>query len=285
MNNASNHTSVPWQPCCWPLAVRIMLTAFLAIIGCGYLIAIANLYEKHQLADGKEGLTVDDVRAVYAGLTINVTDETVLPSRMLTQIRTSMRQYLQDDAQFATLEDWLKLGGSEAGLDEKHENGKTPRRVLIRQCMRCHAESTGTDISREAPFGPDEFTPAYAQMKPHLASDTKTEKGRRTLQPQYDMPRLILISHIHMLSIPMFTLLVGFLFAGVRGPSLLRNAILPLPMLALISDFGGWWLARATDMGVFLIMAGGAVFGVAFGLQLLWLTVDMWRPVRQYSSA
>jgi len=278
MSESHANSATHWRPSGWPLAVRVMLTAFLAIIGTGYLVALANLYEKHQLADGKEGLTVDDIRAVYAGLTIKVTEETVLPSRMLTQVRTSMRQYIETDAQFETLEAWLKDGGSEEGLDQKHANGKTPRRVLIKQCMRCHAVSTGTDIAREAPFGPDEFSPEYEAMKPYLASDTKVEKGRKVLAPQYDMPRLILISHIHMLSIPMFTLMVAMLFAGVRGPETLRNIVLPLPMLALVLDFGGWWLARASDLGVYSVLAGGAVFGAAFGLQLLWVMFDLWRP-------
>lgn len=280
MSEVSPQSNSLWQPSRWPLAVRVMLTAFLAIIGTGYLVALANLYEKHQLADGKEGLNVDDVKAVYSGLTINVTEETVLPSRMLTQVRTSMRQYIETDAQFETLEAWLKDGGSEEGLDEKHENGKTPRRVLIKQCMRCHAVSTGTDISREAPFGPDEFSPEYEQMKPYLASDTKVEKGRQTLKPQYDMPRLILISHIHMLSIPMFTLVVAMLLAGARGPTTIRNTILPLPMLALLLDFGGWWLSRSSEIGVYSVLAGGAIFGSTFGVQILWVTLDLWRPTR-----
>ncbi|MEE8386897.1 MAG: hypothetical protein V3S01_13365, partial [Dehalococcoidia bacterium] len=53
-----------------PLGVRIMLTAFLAIIGSGYLVAVANISYTHHLADGKPGMSLDDLHATYRGITV-----------------------------------------------------------------------------------------------------------------------------------------------------------------------------------------------------------------------
>jgi hypothetical protein len=88
---------------------------------------------------------------------------------------------------------------------------------------------------------------------------------------------LILISHMHMLAIPMFTLVVGLLFMMTRLPWSLRSALTPLPMLALIIDFSGWWLARLANGFIFFIAAGGAIFGIVFGAQILAVTWDLWR--------
>ena len=259
-----------------PVAVRIMLTAFLAIIGVGYLTAVANIYYRHKLADGKPGLSLDDIRAVYSGLAAEGGNAPAAVSRMLTMIRGEMRGYISTESDFAVLENWLKAGGSEKGFDEG-EGRKTPRRVMIRQCLRCHATSTDTEISRKSPFGSDEFTVDYTLIAP-LASAQRVA-GEMTVisPPQYTMPRLILISHMHMLAIPMFTLVVGLLFMMTRLSWGVRSALTPLPMLALAVDFSGWWLARLADGFIYFIAAGGAIFGIVFGAQILVVAWDMWR--------
>ncbi len=258
-----------------PGGLRVMLTAFLAIIGFGYLTAIANIYHRHRHADGRPGLSMDDVRAVYSGLTVASTE--VAPSRMLTMLRGAMREYADDEEDFTTLEGWLMDGGSEAGLDEGPPK-KTPRRAIIRNCLRCHARSTGTDISRKSPFGPDEFEVDYALLRPLASAGTSAEGTTRHVPPQYTLARLVLVSHMHMLSIPMFTLVVGVLFMVSRFPARWRSVLLPLPMLALALDFAGWWLARVSGGLVYLLALAGAAFGLVFGLQLLTVTIELWRP-------
>ncbi len=265
-----------------PGGLRVMLTAFLAIIGFGYLTAIANIYHRHQHADGRPGLSTDDVRAVYSGLTVAANEPA--PSRMLTMLRGAMREYAGDEDDFKVLESWLAAGGSEAGLDEGPPK-KAPRRAIIRNCLRCHAKSTGTDISRRSPFGPDEFEVDYAMLRPLAAAGVESSGQSRHVPPQYTMARLVLVSHMHMLSIPMFTLVVGLLFMMSRLPVFWRSALAPLPMLALFVDFAGWWLARLSPASVYLLILAGAVFGVAFGVQLIAVTIDLWRPARMGGQA
>lgn len=261
----------------WPTGVRVMLTAFLGLIGVGYLFALANIYHQHQMADGEPGLSMNDLRASYSGLTVTRSKETTIPSRMLTMLRTSMRQYIDDDVDFNVLESWLKDGGGEEGL-AAGEGRQTPERSLILHCMRCHAQSAETEISQKAPFGPDEFTVEYEMIKPLVAVETSTGSDRVHVAPQLTTPRLVLITHAHMLAIPVFTLIVGGLFACSRFPGRFRTWLTPIPMLAVAVDFAGWWLARSMPLGVYLIAAAGAVFGMAFGLQLVVTLIDFWRP-------
>jgi hypothetical protein len=254
-----------------------MLTAFLIIIGFGYLAAVANIHHRHQLADGREGMSLDDIRAVYGGLAASREAGAEVPSRMLTMIRGAMREYLSSDEDFSVLEGWLKAGAAPAALDQG-AGRQTPRRVLLRNCLRCHARSTGTEISRQSDFGEDEFDVDPARLARFTAAGPQATTGPAVVPPQYTLPRLVLVSHIHMLAIPVFALVVGALFAVSRFPPRPRAVLTPLPMLGLVIDFGSWWLARVSGGFIVGIAAAGAAFGVAFGLQLLVILVDLWRP-------
>lgn len=267
----------------WPTGFRVMLSAFVFMIGVGYLFALANIYHQHQMADGRAGLSLDDLRASYSGLTVKRSKETVIPSRMLTMLRTSMREYVEDGADFEVLESWLKAGGSEAGMSEG-EARRTPERMLILNCMRCHAQSANTDISRKAPFGPDDFTVDYEMIRPLVATETNLENDEVFVPPQLTVPRLVLVTHAHMLAIPMFTLVVGALFACARFPRRARGWLTPLPMIVLIFDFAGWWLARGIPASIYVIAGAGAVFGAVFGLQIVVVLIDLWRPEKRSAS-
>ena len=200
-------------------------------------------------------------------------------------IRSAMRQYISDDADFATLETWLKRGAKSEEFDAG-DGKKTPRRVIERNCLRCHAKSTGSEISRHSPFGPDEFDVDTAQIAKFASPrQAKSDGHASTMPPQYDLPRLILISHMHMLSIPLFTLAVGTLFWFARLPRTVRQLLLPIPMIALVMDFGGWWLAPTLPLGVYLILAGGAAYGGVFGFQVLAVAIDLWRPPTENAPA
>ncbi|MBI5764305.1 MAG: hypothetical protein HZA51_12360 [Planctomycetes bacterium] len=259
-----------------PLGVRALLTTFIVLIGCGYVIAFLNIQERHGMADGKPGLSLDDIRAVFGGY--KKTAGAAASSRMLTMIRSEMRQYFSSDLDFAALESWLTTGAKQEAFDQG-EGKRTPRKIIVRDCLRCHGQSTGTGIAKESPFGPDEFEVDYDKIALFAGSAPATGGERAAVPPQYTVPRLILFSHQHMLAIPIFTLLVGLAFSLIRfTPAWLKGLITPLPMLTLIFDFGGWWLARVSGLGAYFILAAGGVFGLAFGVQIVATVFDLWRP-------
>jgi hypothetical protein len=262
-----------------PLGVRLMLLLFLAIVGSGYLVAVANIYERHASADGKPGLSLGDLEAVYAGSKITPGSGGEVPSRMLTMLRGQMRQYVESDDDFSVLETWLKAGAGEQGLDEGLDK-RTARRVMMRDCLRCHAQSTETNISKSSPFGPDEFTVDFAMISKFTTRNAATQPAGTAVraQPQYTLPRLILVSHQHMLSIPVFALAVGLLFCVTSLPAGVRWVMTPLPMLATAVDFAGWWLSRVYEPAIYLIGLAGLVFGVGLGFQILVVAFELLRP-------
>lgn len=280
-----------------PAGLRLMIGTFVTIIGLGYLAAIANVYYSHRLADGAEGLGLGDIRAVYGGMrAADAKSGGAATSRMLTMVRGAMRQYIDSDEDYAMLETWLVAGADPAGLDAG-EGRQTPRRVLIRNCLRCHAVSTGSEIARKAPFGKDEFDADATMLARFTGAGSADERSaggesgepsgkRGTLAPpQYDVPRLLLVSHQHMLAIPLFTVLIGGWFALTRWPARFRAVVTPLPMLATLLDFSGWYLARVWSGGALLIAVMGGVFGLAFGVQILAILIDLARPANREPGA
>ncbi len=53
--------------CDCSLSDKLLYTAFLFIIGIGYLMALTYLYTSHQGHDGKPGLSIEDVAETYYG--------------------------------------------------------------------------------------------------------------------------------------------------------------------------------------------------------------------------
>jgi hypothetical protein len=104
------------------------------------------------------------------------------------------------------------------------------------------------------------------------------EQGLAALGHRVEDLELILVSHQHMLSIPMFALVVSILFMLTRLPARVRASLGPVPMVALLFDFGGWWLARLWPPSIYFIAMAGLAFGLIFGFQILTVVVDLWRP-------
>ena len=72
-----------------PVPAKLLVTLLLLIIGPGYLFGVANIYFKHQNADGEPGMTLDDLKASFHGLekTFQPDDKITVHSVMLEQVR------------------------------------------------------------------------------------------------------------------------------------------------------------------------------------------------------
>ncbi len=287
--------------CSLPLSGRILLTLFLALIGFGYLSALGNLFHRHNMADGEEGLTLNDLRANFHGIEVAAKQSerpAVAKSRMLEMIEPGgkMRKHATQGGPEAirTLETWLQRGASEGEFQQEglaEPGDPAPADVIMAQCLDCH-NADGGEMA-EVPFGPDLFTVDYQMVwdvaRPGTANLTSPaasagEREMQVLGPQ-PLPHLFLVTHIHMLTIPLFTLIVSGLFLVSALPAGVRNIVAPLPMAVLVFDFSSWWLARQSEAFIYVIAAAGAVYGVLFGIQLIAVFVSIWLPRRSGSAA
>jgi len=101
-----------------PVSARLVVSVFIALIGVGFLFAQANIYQRHHLADGKAGLTFDDLRIIYHGVEApaDETGSAVATSRMLDMVRpgADMRKHLEKGGlpEITALVAWLESGAT-----------------------------------------------------------------------------------------------------------------------------------------------------------------------------
>lgn len=266
-----------------PLAWKIVLSVVLVFLAAGYVAALANIYAQNERVDGKPGLSPRDLILKYAGGDVEVEAGRAAPSRMLEMIQGAMRQYFSDDASYRVLHEWLEAGAGEEAFREASDD-LSPEDVFIADCLRCHAADSGEEIGMKSPFGPDQFTPDYRLIAkfalPH-------EPGQTTVhRDPIDWRDLAMSSHAHLLSVPMFLILLAglFLWSGrpagsSRGAQLARGVLAALPLAAFLADVACWWLARLPGVGWLfaLAIAGtGAVFGLGFVVQWLVVMRTLW---------
>ena len=99
------------------------------------------------------------------------------------------------------------------------------------------------------------------------------------------IPHLLLITHIHMLAIPVFTLMVSGLYFLTGSSSALRRALVPIPMICLVVDFSSWWLSRTAEPLIYAIAAAGAIYGLTLAIQLLLVVVSLWSGDRSVDAS
>lgn len=223
-----------------PRYLRICLGLFLVLIGTGYLVALANIHFSHRLADGTSGLHPQALREVYHRTSTSI---------MMRMITTSMRQYFRSDDDYGTVVNWLESGATE----DTYEAGgrESVERILIRSCSRCHSAGSGV---------------AVAQSRP-LDNYRKIEK-LITPGPGQSVERLTLVTHLHMLSIPVLAMMSTMVFATSHYHSRFKSIICIGLFIALIIDFASWWLSRWSEHFIYGIIIGGVGFAACFGIQI-----------------
>ena len=269
-----------------PLSAKLLVTLFLLIVGPGYLFGTANILFKHQNADGEEGLTLDDLRATFHGMTktIQPEDKVTVNSTMLAMVRPGgdMREYLEKGGEPAVrgLITWLENGAREEEFtqaDLAQEGDPSAQAIIKAQCVECHRADGGE--MEDLPYAETaEDDPQYARVIRAAKPDVTVEKSgvqTREIKPASEA-RLVHITHVHILTMPVFAFLVGALFLMTGLPSGIKVVVGPLPMLAVLLDIGGWWAARWVEQWIYVIAAAGGVFGALYALQILCILGSLW---------
>jgi len=268
------------------LPAKLLITLLLLIIGPGYLFGTANIFFKHQNADGEPGLTVDDLRATFHGMTrtFQPEDKTIVNSAMLKQVRPGgdMREHLDKGGEPAvrSLLAWLENTAKEdefakPGLAEPGD--PSAQQIIKAHCIECHNADGGE--MEEVPYaetadGEPEYTLVMVTAKPEIRVQ---EAGLQTvvIKPISEA-KLVHVTHIHILTMPIFTFVVGVLFLLTGIPQSIKLLIGPLPMLAVLLDISGWWIARFVEPFIFVIAAAGGLFGATYALQILCVLGSLW---------
>jgi len=221
---------------------KILDSMFLITIGVAYLFALLNLYYTHQGRDSEPGLSVKDVQYAYYG-SHNQT-------RLGAAINGPMESNLPNMAAKQTILDWINNGATEPEFHEKVEP------IMQENCIMCHSAESGLPIPH--------FT-SYANVVKLTEMDTGAT-----------IPALVRVSHIHLFGIAFILFFVGRIFILCEMPVWLKRVTVAIPFLFLLVDIMSWFITKVYPGFAYVVIANGALMGVAFGGQLLTSLYQMW---------
>lgn len=229
------------------IAIKVLFTGYLCTVGVGYLFALIQILFTHGMADGKFGLSVDDIVYSYYGNRSG----TVLEKKL----NGSMKENASEHERFIIMQ-WDRDG---AELDDYKSSGV--EKIIETRCVMCHNDKAS---------GIPDFT-KFEQLKALTTQDTGAT-----------FESLTRVSHIHLFGISFIFMFVGIIFSFAETPSVLYKCIaIGMPYTFLIADIMSWWLTKIHPMFAWLVIFAGMGMGVSF--MFMWVTsiLEMWlyKPV------
>lgn len=229
------------------ISIKVLFTGYLCTVGIGYLFALIQILFTHGMADGKFGLSVDDIVYSYYGNRSGTSLET--------QLNGSMKDKAPDQERFDIIQ-WARDG---ADPDDYKDSGID--KIIETRCVMCHnGQASGI--------------PDFTKFE-NLKELTKQDEGA-TFQS------LTRVSHIHLFGISFIFMFIGIIFSFAETPSVLFKCVaIGMPYTFLITDILSWWLTKIHPMFAWLVIFAGMGMGVSF--MFMWVTsiLEMWlfKPV------
>ena len=227
--------------------IKVLFTGYLCTVGIGYMFALIQILFTHGMADGKFGLSVDDIVYSYYGNRSG----TVLEQ----QLNGAMKENAPEQERFKIME-WVRSG---ADADKYKDDGI--EKIIQTRCVMCH--------NKEASSLPD-FT-TLEGLKPYTAQDTGATFASLTR-----------VSHVHMFGISFIFMFVGLIFSFSETTTNQYKCIaIGMPYVFLVADILSWWLTKIHPMFAWLVILAG--MGMATSFIFMWVIslLEMWlfKPV------
>jgi len=227
--------------------IKVLFTGYLCTVGMGYLFALIQILFTHGMADGKFGLSIDDIVYSYYGNRSG----TVLELKL----NGSMKANASEQERFEIMK-WVRDG---ADSDDYKDDGID--KIIETRCVACHNESAS---------GIPNFKD-FEQLKALTTQDTGATFASLTR-----------VSHIHLFGISFIFMFVGLIFSFAETTTTRYKCIaIGMPYLFLIADIVSWWLTKIHPMFAWLVIFAGMGMGVSF--MFMWATsiLEMWlyKPV------
>jgi len=230
-----------------PTKYKVLFTGYLITIGFGLMMAGAQIMLTHGMADGKPGLSIDDIIYSYYG---NRTG-----SKLETMLEGQMKAMAPDGDRFELIE-WTRDGAPA-------EQWKTKIEPLIQKyCASCHNGSSEL--------------PNFTKLE-NLQKVAEIDQGASYSQLTRD-------SHIHLFGIAFIFMFMGWIFAMAEFPSRWQILLIATPFAFLILDVLSWWLTKFFPEFAWLTMIGGIGYSLASTVMLFTSLAQMWLPRKWWLS-
>lgn len=222
------------------LTYRVLFTGFLLVAGLGLCMAGAQIMLTHGMADGKPGLSINDIIYSYYGNRSGSKMEAALTGKMKSKapenINFTLIQWVRDDAPVA---EWEKIGP-----------------LLERYCASCHdAESGLPEVSK-----------------------LEVAKNLAEIDHGASIATLTRTSHIHLFGIGFIFLFVGGIFGMAEFNQCWKLVLISTPFAFLVLDVASWWLTKFWPACAWFTMIGGIGYSIASTIMFATSLAQMWLP-------
>jgi hypothetical protein len=221
--------------------VKILFTGYLSTVAVGYLVALIQIMFTHGMADGKFGLSIDDIVYSYYGNRSG--------SMIETKLNGSMKDNASEQERFDIIQ-WVRDGAEQ---DEYADSGT--EKIIQERCVMCHNK--------------DAAIPDLSDFKV-LKELTKEDQGAT-------FGSLTRVSHIHLFGIGFIFMFVGLIFSFTETSTIKYKSIaIGMPYLFLLVDIVSWWLTKLNPMFAWLVIIAGAGMAISFAFMWIISVLEMW---------
>lgn len=225
------------------LPLKALFTGYLLAIGLGLLMAGAQIMLTHGMADGKFGLSVDDIIYSYHG-----NHDGPNASKLESKLFGSMKDNATPEVRMALLK-WADAGSPASEWESKIKP------MVVENCGPCHANMPGL---------------ANITDKAVMDQMTKRDEGQ-------SFATLTRISHIHLFGIAFIFFMVGWIFSYTTGFNIwLKSFLIITPFAFLIVDVASWWLTKMNPNFAWLVIIGGFSYSLASTVMIFSSLYQMW---------
>jgi hypothetical protein len=224
-----------------PVSMRVLFSGALAVLGLGYLFAALYVFAAHSGADGKPGLSVDDIKITYSG-----SAET---TQLESALQGPMSGMLPQKDLAATL-DWIRSGANKKGYSTNIEE------IIADNCLSCH-DGSNPHLSN---------LDGFENLTALVATDTGA-----------DLFTLVRVSHIHLFGLTFIFFVLGFVFShAYLRPVWLKAVIIAMPFAGVMIDVLGWYVTKVWTPFAWVVLLAGMVNALAFAIMWIVSMYQMW---------
>ncbi len=222
------------------LTIKCLFTSYLLIIGFGAVLASVQILMTHGMADGKIGLSVDDIVYSYHGDPSH--------SKIEIKLNGSMKDKASTVDKIKIIK-WVRNGATKEQWNEQI------RDVFYKNCISCHSVIPGL--------------PDFTQFE-EVKRVAKSEKGASA-------SALTRVSHIHIFAVSFIFFFNGIIFSlavGIRQG--LKIFIICAPFFFIAIDVFSWWLTKIDSGFAWLTIIAG--IGYSLCSAIIWFVsmYQMW---------
>jgi hypothetical protein len=224
-----------------PISMRSLFTGTLLVVGLGYLFAFLYVFAAHAGADGRPGLSVDDIKITYSG------------SKETTQLENALRGAMSGmlpQRDLANMLDWIRDGADKRTYEASIET------IVDANCLSCH-DGSNPHLSN---------LDGFENIQQVVAQDTGA-----------DMYTLVRVSHIHLFGLTFIFFIVGFIFTHAwMRPIWLKSLIVLTPFVGVIADVLGWYVTKVYTPFAWVVLIAGGLNGLSFTIMWFVSMYQMW---------